>query len=80
MPTAAAHATHAHVAPSTTTAPPQQAQQAPAQPHPHSHHQPTLATATAQVAGPYQAYGLPNLDMSTFQGVDWSSMYGIGYV
>lgn len=44
--------------------------------------QPTLATHTAQVGSqnPYhpQGYGLPNVDMSSFQGVDWSSMYGMG--
>jgi len=29
-------------------------------------------------ANPYQAYSLSNVDMSSFQGVDWSSMYGMG--
>lgn len=39
------------------------------------------ATATAALApptNPYQAYSLANVDMSSFQGVDWSSMYGMG--
>ncbi len=43
--------------------------------------QPTLATApTVGGQNPYhpQGYGLPNVDMSSFQGVDWSSMYGMG--
>ncbi|KAG5862777.1 hypothetical protein JTB14_037180 [Gonioctena quinquepunctata] len=30
------------------------------------------------VASPYQGYNLTNVDMSTFQGVDWGSMYGVG--
>lgn len=43
--------------------------------------QPTLATGPAVgTQNPYhpQGYGLPNVDMSSFQGVDWSSMYGMG--
>ena len=27
---------------------------------------------------PYQGYNLANVDMSSFQGVDWSSVYGMG--
>lgn len=27
---------------------------------------------------PYQGYSLTNVDMSSFQGVDWGSMYGMG--
>jgi RNA-binding protein Musashi len=27
---------------------------------------------------PYQGYNLANVDMSSFQGIDWSSMYGMG--
>ncbi|XP_061386338.1 uncharacterized protein LOC133322330 [Musca vetustissima] len=27
---------------------------------------------------PYQSYALTNVDMSSFQGVDWSSVYGMG--
>ncbi|XP_011189519.1 poly(U)-binding-splicing factor PUF60 isoform X3 [Zeugodacus cucurbitae] len=54
-----------------------------------SHH--TLAAAAAQqaalvagnplnaaAANPYQSYALTNVDMSSFQGVDWSQMYGMG--
>ncbi|PNF23522.1 hypothetical protein B7P43_G05595 [Cryptotermes secundus] len=29
-------------------------------------------------ANPYQGYSLTNVDMSSFQGVDWGSMYGMG--
>eukprot|EP00096_Caligus_rogercresseyi_P002290 TRINITY_DN14380_c0_g1_i1.p1 TRINITY_DN14380_c0_g1~~TRINITY_DN14380_c0_g1_i1.p1 ORF type:complete len:440 (+),score=130.53 TRINITY_DN14380_c0_g1_i1:79-1398(+) len=32
---------------------------------PHHHH-------------PYQGFNLANVDMSSFQGVDWSAMYGVG--
>lgn len=80
---AAAHASHAHAHAAQNAAPPQSAH-AHAQPqaqagHPH---QQALAAATAQAPvaahNPYQAYGLPNVDMSSFQGVDWSSMYGMG--
>ncbi|XP_045467888.1 RNA-binding protein Musashi homolog 2 isoform X2 [Harmonia axyridis] len=44
-------------------APSQGAQGAPLPPVPHS---------------PYQGYNLANVDMSSFQGVDWSAMYGVG--
>ncbi len=39
------------------------------------------AAAAAAVAGgqnAYQGYNLANVDMSSFQGIDWSSMYGMG--
>ncbi|XP_043488708.1 RNA-binding protein Musashi homolog 2 isoform X3 [Polistes fuscatus] len=36
------------------------------------------AAAPAAPANPYQGYSLTNVDMSSFQGVDWSSMYGMG--
>ncbi|XP_018324882.1 RNA-binding protein Musashi homolog 2-like isoform X1 [Agrilus planipennis] len=37
------------------------------------------AIAAAQVTpSPYQGYNLTNVDMSSFQGVDWGSMYGMG--
>lgn len=46
---------------------------------------PTPATAAAAPAlappvgaSPYQGYNLTNVDMSSFQGVDWGSMYGMG--
>ncbi|KAJ8977865.1 hypothetical protein NQ317_004773 [Molorchus minor] len=37
---------------------------------------PALAPQVA--ASPYQGYNLTNVDMSSFQGVDWGSMYGVG--
>lgn len=33
---------------------------------------------TLTPASPYQGYSIPNVDMSSFQGVDWGSMYGMG--
>lgn len=37
------------------------------------------ALAAQQVApSPYQGYNLTNVDMSSFQGVDWGAMYGVG--
>lgn len=50
------------------------------QQHHHHHHQ--AAAAAALAAGPvqgnpYQGYSLTNVDMSSFQGVDWG-MYGMG--
>ena len=36
------------------------------------------AAAAAAVANPYSGYSLTNVDMSSFQGVDWSSIYGMG--
>ncbi|XP_071539900.1 RNA-binding protein Musashi homolog 1 isoform X2 [Panulirus ornatus] len=38
---------------------------------------PTLSTHTG-LTTPYQGYSLTNVDMSSFQGVDWSAMYGVG--
>lgn len=37
---------------------------------------PALAPPVA--ASPYQGYNLTNVDMTSFQGVDWGSMYGMG--
>ena len=41
---------------------------------------PTITTLTnpAGLTAPYQGYSLTNVDMSSFQGVDWSAMYGVG--
>ena len=33
---------------------------------------------TGGAANPYQGYNLANVDMSSFQGVDWNSVYGMG--
>ncbi|XP_018796266.1 PREDICTED: poly(U)-binding-splicing factor PUF60 isoform X1 [Bactrocera latifrons] len=38
----------------------------------------SAAAAAAAAANPYQSYALTNVDMSSFQGVDWSQMYGMG--
>lgn len=70
------HATHAHVAPTASPAQTTNVQQ----PHPASL---TAAGQATGVSGPittpyHQAYGLPNVDMASFQNVDWSSMYGMG--
>lgn len=78
---AALHATHAHVAQSTNA--PQAQAANPQQAH-HQQHQAALTAAQTGVSAPvathnpYQTYGLPNVDMSSFQNVDWSSMYGMG--
>merc|ERR550534_3376698 len=42
--------------------------------------QPNAAAAAAAAAAgaQYQGYSLANVDMSSFQGVDWSSIYGMG--
>lgn len=87
MPTGAASAATAH--PHHTAA----AQQAVTQQtahvqhtHQHQHqqqpqqtHQPpglAQATAATAVAQPFP-YGIPNVDMSSFQNVDWSNIYGM---
>lgn len=49
------------------------AAQAPGQPQANS-----PATAGVAPPNPYQGYSLTNVDMSSFQGVDWGSMYGMG--
>lgn len=36
------------------------------------------AAAAAAAANAYNGYSLANVDMSSFQGIDWSSMYGMG--
>ncbi|XP_062561131.1 RNA-binding protein Musashi homolog 1-like isoform X3 [Armigeres subalbatus] len=77
---AAASQQHQHAPPMTghTTQQPAPAQQQPTNPAANhqlmSAHQ--LAAATA--GNPYQGYSLANVDMSSFQGVDWGSMYGMG--
>jgi RNA-binding protein Musashi len=35
-------------------------------------------TVPTAATNPYQGYSLTNVDMSSFQGVDWGSMYGMG--
>ena len=36
------------------------------------------AAAAAGAPNAYQGYNLANVDMSSFQGIDWSSVYGMG--
>lgn len=36
------------------------------------------ALAPPVTPSPYQGYNLTNVDMTSFQGVDWGSMYGMG--
>ncbi|XP_055548734.1 RNA-binding protein Musashi homolog 1 isoform X5 [Wyeomyia smithii] len=62
----------AQQAPQQATATPQQAAQAAA-----THHQ-LVPAGLAAGANPYQGYSLANVDMSSFQNVDWGSMYGMG--
>ncbi|XP_019874424.1 RNA-binding protein Musashi homolog 2 isoform X1 [Aethina tumida] len=38
----------------------------------------TTTLAPQVAASPYQGYNLTNVDMTSFQGVDWGSMYGVG--
>lgn len=71
----------------TATTPHHHHHQQPQQ-QPHHHHQNAAALAAAAAAAaaaqapvptnPYQGYNLTNVDMSSFQGVDWGSMYGMG--
>ncbi|XP_023289780.1 RNA-binding protein Musashi homolog 2 [Orussus abietinus] len=65
----AAAAAAAGPPPAPAPAPPQQAQSAAAA---------AAAAAAAGPGNPYQGYSLTNVDMSSFQGVDWGSMYGMG--
>lgn len=39
---------------------------------------PAAAAPAPTLPAAYQGYSLPNVDMSSFQGVDWGSMYGMG--
>jgi RNA-binding protein Musashi len=56
-----------------------QHQAAAAQHHQQQQQQQAAAAAAGQAGGnPYQGYSLTNVDMSSFQGVDWGSMYGMG--
>lgn len=74
---AAASQQHQHATSMTghTAQPPTPAQQQ--QANPAATHQ--LMPAHQLAAGnPYQGYSLANVDMSSFQGVDWGSMYGMG--
>ncbi|XP_058823744.1 RNA-binding protein Musashi homolog Rbp6 isoform X2 [Topomyia yanbarensis] len=56
-------------APTPAAAAPQQAQAATHQ---------LVPAGMAASGNPYQGYSLANVDMSSFQNVDWGSMYGMG--
>ncbi|XP_029041282.1 RNA-binding protein musashi isoform X1 [Osmia lignaria lignaria] len=68
IPAAAVAAAAAAAAPTPAPAPPTAAATPAA----------AAAAAAAAPANPYQGYSLTNVDMSSFQGVDWGSMYGMG--
>lgn len=53
----------------------QQQHQAP--PNTSSQQQPQTPQLAAPTANPYPGYNLTSVDMSGFNGIDWSSMYGM---
>lgn len=82
MPTGAAQAAQAHphsAAPSQAAVQQQTAhvQQQPQQTHqPPGHLTASQAAAAAAAVQPFP-YGIPNVDMTSFQNVDWSNIYGM---
>lgn len=88
MPTGAATAATAHPHSAATS---NQVPQQTAHTHTHAHvqhtqpqqtHQPPGLTAATQAAAAAAAvqpfpYGIPNVDMTSFQNVDWSNIYGM---
>lgn len=79
MPTGAATAAQAHphhTAATSAQAVQQQATHVTQQPQQTHHQPPGMTAATAQVAQPFP-YGIPNVDMTGFQNVDWSNIYGM---
>ncbi|XP_029728046.1 RNA-binding protein Musashi homolog 2 isoform X3 [Aedes albopictus] len=63
-----------------TAQPATQAQQQQANPAATHQLMPAHQLAAATAGNPYQGYSLANVDMSSFQGVDWGSMYGMGII
>ena len=55
----------------------QQQQQHQAPPASSSQQQPQTPQMNAPNANPYPGYNLAGVDMSGFNGLDWSSMYGM---
>lgn len=55
----------------------QQQQQHQAPPTTSSQQQPQTPQLSAQAANPYPGYNLAGVDMQGFNGIDWSSMYGM---
>lgn len=54
-----------------------QLQQHQAQPTTSTTQQPQTPQMNAQGASPYPGYNLAGVDMTGFNGIDWSSMYGM---
>lgn len=44
---------------------------------PTANQQPQNPQLTAATTNPYPGYNLTSVDMSSFNGIDWSSMYGM---
>lgn len=55
----------------------QQQQQQQAQSAASSQQPPPTPQLSAQAANPYPGYNLAGVDMQGFNGIDWSSMYGM---
>jgi RNA-binding protein Musashi len=53
------------------------AQQQPQNPQLSAAHAAHAAAAAAANSNPYPGYNLTSVDMSSFNGIDWSSMYGM---
>lgn len=71
---------HPHSAATSTAAVPQQTAHVQQTHQPQQTHQAMASAQQAQqaaaVAQPFP-YGIPNVDMSSFQNVDWSNIYGM---
>lgn len=55
----------------------QQQQQHQAPPTTSAQQQPQTPQMTAPQGNPYPGYNLTSVDMTGFNGIDWSSMYGM---
>jgi RNA-binding protein Musashi len=75
---ASAAAAAAAVAAAAAATPGAQIPQNPAAPQGPGQPQANSPAAGVAPPNPYQGYSLTNVDMSSFQGVDWGSMYGMG--
>ena len=75
---ASAAAAAAAVAAAAAATPGGQMPQNPAGPQGPGQPQANSPAAGVAPPNPYQGYSLTNVDMSSFQGVDWGSMYGMG--
>lgn len=75
---ASAAAAAAAVAAAAAATPGGQIPQNPAAPQGPGQPQANSPATGVAPPNPYQGYSLTNVDMSSFQGVDWGSMYGMG--